>query len=152
MMKKTICALLLVASLTGCMGHNALGAKALKFNLTTAENPWTREALFLGMMIIPVYPLFALADLFVFNTLEFWTGSNMLNGKPALLRVPRSDLQDFGLEHIQLSRIQRIDERKALLYVEFENGDRVTFDVLRDGDSYTISYGDVEFYRGDVKS
>lgn len=151
MIKKAIAGLLLASSLTGCMGHNALTAKALKFNLSTAEGRWGREGLFVGMMIIPVYPIFKLLDLLLFNSIEFWTGSNPLNGRSALVDIPKSDLHKLGLDNVELARVERLDEQRANLYVEFENGDRVTFDVLRDRDAYTISWGGVEFFKGSLK-
>jgi len=151
MIKKTIATLLLASSLTGCMGHNALTAKALKFNLSTAEGRWGREGLFVGMMIIPVYPIFKLLDLLIFNSIEFWAGSNPLNGRSALVDVPKSDLDKLGLDNVELSQVERLDEHRANLYVQFTNGDRVTFDVVRSDDAYTISYAGVEFFRGEVR-
>jgi len=151
MIKKAIAGLLLASSLTGCMGHNALTAKALKFNLSTAEGRWGREGLFVGMMIIPVYPIFKLLDLLLFNSIEFWSGSNPLNGRSALVDIPKSDLHKLGLDNVELAQVERLDEQRANLYVEFENGDRVTFDVVRDRDTYTIGWGGVEFFKGSLK-
>jgi hypothetical protein len=151
MIRKAITALVLASSLTGCMGHNALTAKALKFNLSTAEGRWGREGLFVGMMIIPVYPIFKLLDLLIFNTIEFWVGSNPINGRSALVDVPKADLHKLGLDNIELAQVERLDEHRANLYVEFENGDRVTFDVVRDRDAYAIRWGGVEFFRGRLK-
>jgi hypothetical protein len=151
MIKKAIAAALLASSLTGCMGHSALSAKALKFNLSTAEGRWGREGLFVGMMIIPVYPIFKLLDLLIFNSVEFWVGSNPLNGRSALVDVPKADLHKLGLDNVELSQVERLDQNRANLYVEFDNGDRVTFDVVRDQETYTISWGGVEFFRGEVR-
>lgn len=151
MIKKAIASLLLASSLSGCMGHNALTAKALKFNLTTAEGRWGREGLFVGMMIIPVYEIFKLLDLLLFNSIEFWAGSNPLNGRSALVDVPISDLKKLGLDNVELSQVERLDEHRANLYVKFDNGDRVTFDVVRDRDTYTISWGGIEFFKGSLK-
>ncbi len=150
MIKKAVAALLVASSLSGCMGHNALTAKALKFNLTTAEGRWGREGLFVGMMVIPVYPLFKLLDLLIFNSIEFWAGSNPLNGRSALVDVPKSELHKLGLDNVELSQVERLDENRANLYVKFENGDRVTFDVVRLRDAYTISYAGVEFFKGSL--
>jgi hypothetical protein len=151
MIKKAIAGLLLASSLTGCMGHNALSAKALRFNLTTAEGRWTREGLFVAMIVVPVYPIFKLLDLLIFNSIEFWAGSNPLNGRSPLVDVPKSDLDKLGLDNVELSQVERLDEHRANLYVQFENGDRVTFDVVRDRDAYTIRWGGIEFFRGNLK-
>ena len=37
---------------------------------------WMRELVFLGLVILPVYEFAALGDAIVFNSIEFWTGSN----------------------------------------------------------------------------
>jgi len=150
MIRKAIAALLLASSLTGCMGHNALTAKALKFNLSTAEGRWGREGLFVGMFIIPVYPIFKLLDLLLFNSIEFWSGTNPLNGKSPLVDVPRSELHKLGLDDVELAQVERLDDHRANLFVEFKNGDRVTFDVVRAEDAYTIRYAGVEFFRGQL--
>ncbi len=151
MIRNVIAGLTLIATLSGCLGHNALQRRVLRFNLTAAEGHATREALFVGMWIIPAYLIAALVDLFVINSIEFWTGKNPLNGKGALVDLPKSEFRNFGIEGIDVARVERLTETQADLYVEFVNGDRVTFAVIREGDQYTISYGGVEFYRGDLK-
>lgn len=150
MIKQAIAALLLASSLTGCMGHNALTAKALKFNLSVAEGRWGREGLFVGMFIIPIYPIFKVLDLLIFNSIEFWAGKNPLNGRSPLVDVPKADLHKLGLDNVELAQVERLDEQHAKLYVKFETGDRVTFDVVRDRDAYTISWGGVEFFKGSL--
>lgn len=151
MTRKVVAVIALAMSLSGCMGRNALSGKALRFNLTTAEGRWTREGLFFGMIVIPVYPIFKLVDLLLFNSIEFWTGTNPLNGKSALVDLPTERLFELGLDNIELAQVERLDEHRANLLIEFENGDRVTFDVVRDQDAYTISYAGVEFFRGSLK-
>jgi hypothetical protein len=150
MTRRTLATLALALSLTGCMGHNALTARALRWNLTTVENRWGREGLFFGMFVIPVYPIFKLIDLLLLNSIEFWSGTNPLNGRSPLVDVPKSELHKLGLNNIELAQVERLDDRRANLYVRFTSGDRVTFDLLREGDAYTISWNGVEFYRGSV--
>jgi hypothetical protein len=148
---RALLALALAAPLSGCMGTNGLTGKALKFNLTAAEGPWTREFLFVGMWIIPVYPFCRILDLFIFNSIEFWSGRNVVNGKSPLVDLPKSEVDKIGLEQVEVAQVERLSDERALLYVGFENGDRVTFDVVRDRDTYTISYAGVEFFRGKIR-
>jgi hypothetical protein len=152
MMTRNVWTVLLAVSLSGCLGHNALVDKALRFNLSAADGRWTREGLFVGMWIVPIYPLFTLADLFVLNSIEFWGGKNPINGRGAVVDVPKSEVQRLGLDAIEVAHIERLTETTAALYVRFENGDRVTFDVQRDGDHYSVSYAGVEFYTGKIHS
>jgi hypothetical protein len=151
MIRRAVAGLLLAAALPGCMGHYGLRNKALRFNLSTAESRWGREALFVGMWIVPVYPLFSLLDLLIFNSIEFWSGRNPLNGKSPLVDIPRSEIDKLGLENVEVAQVERLDETHAQLYVQFGNGDRVTFEVVRDGGEYTVGYAGVEFFRGSLK-
>jgi hypothetical protein len=149
MIRKATAGLMLALALSGCMGTNGLRNKILKFNLSVLENRWGREILFIPLF--PVYAICALLDNLIFNSIEFWSGKNPLNGRSPLVDIPRSELHKLGIENTEVAQVERLSDERANLYVEFENGDRVTFDVVRDGDTYTISYGGVEFFRGSVK-
>jgi hypothetical protein len=149
MIRKAIAGLMLALSLSGCMGTLGLRNKILKFNLSVVENRFGRAVLFVPLF--PVYAICVLLDNLIFNSIEFWSGKNPLNGRSPLVDVPRSELHKLGLENTEVAQVERLSEERANLYVQFENGDRVTFDVVRDGDTYTVSYGGVEFFRGHVK-
>ena len=146
MLKKFIAGLALALCLSGCMGHNGLTTKLLRWNLEQTENRWGRESIFVVMF--PVYLVCALADMLVLNSMEFWSGENPINGKSPVVDIPKSEIDKMGLEDIEVAWIQRLNEGHALLYIEFSNGDRATFDVIRDQDTYTVSYAGVEFYTG----
>ena len=82
-MKSRVISKLLAVSLisavtvsTGCFGNFALTRGIYGWNDTVSGNKFVKWLVFLGLNIIPIYPLGGLADLFIFNTLEFWTGSN----------------------------------------------------------------------------
>ncbi len=83
-MKKAIAkigALTAVAvSLSGCVGSNAVTGYVMGFNLKAVDNRYARGGL--NMLLAPVYGVAIAADYIVFNSLEFWTGKNPLNGKP----------------------------------------------------------------------
>jgi len=44
---------------------------------------WTKEIVFFGMIVIPVYMFSALLDAFIFNSIQFWTGDNPLKATDA---------------------------------------------------------------------
>jgi hypothetical protein len=140
-----------MTALTGCLGHNALTRRVLKFNLTTAETRWPREFLFVGLWIIPAYPIAAIVDILVINSIEFWSGKNPLSDKRAVVDVPKSELERLGIDAVEVAQAERLDDTHANLYVQFVTGDRVTFDVVRDGGQFVVSYQGVEFYRGDIR-
>jgi hypothetical protein len=148
-MRKAITGVMLAASLSGCMGHFGLRSKLLKFNLSVVENRWGREVLFVPLF--PVYAICTLVDILVLNSIEFWSGNNPVNGRSPLVDLPRSEIPKLGLDNVEVAQLERLDENRANLYVQFENGDRATFDVVREANTYTVSYAGVEFFKGEVK-
>jgi hypothetical protein len=152
-MRRAVTTLMILASLcaSGCLGRSALTTRALKFNLSTADGRWSREALFLGMWVTLVYPVCILADLFVLNSMEFWSGTNPVSDQSAMVDIPRAEVEKLGIHAVQEARIRRLDDTRAILLVEFTNGDRASFDVVREGPSYTVRYRGVELFRAAVQ-
>lgn len=68
-------ALLFAAALlaTSCFGSFKLTRSIWEFNKDVGGR-WGQEAVFLALIIIPVYEVTLLIDSIVFNTGEFWTG------------------------------------------------------------------------------
>ncbi len=81
--------LVAVVSLTAhaCIGRMAVTREVSKFNLGVTEDKWGRELTFFVLHVIPVYPLAYLADLWIVNSLEFWTGQNPVSGEARLARA-----------------------------------------------------------------
>ncbi|RBW45681.1 hypothetical protein DS885_09685 [Psychromonas sp. B3M02] len=81
---KKIAMLTAVASLTSalsaCVGSNAVTDKVMQFNLEVVDNRYARGGV--NILLLPVYALTLAVDVVVFNSLEFWTGKNPLNGSP----------------------------------------------------------------------
>ena len=67
---------LLVPALSGCYGPFNLTRKVHKWNGQVGQSKWTNEFVFLGLAVLNVYTVSALADAVVFNTWEFWSGHN----------------------------------------------------------------------------
>jgi hypothetical protein len=80
MIRKTLaaCALSTVA-LTSCLGSNNLHDSIQNWNAEFSDQDWLNEAIFIGFMIVPVYPFAYLGDSVIFNTIEYWTGENPIN-------------------------------------------------------------------------
>lgn len=66
----------MTASLSGCFGEFALTRKVYSWNDGVSDSRFVKTFVFWGLSIIPVYGVAGLADLIIFNLLEFWTGSN----------------------------------------------------------------------------
>ncbi len=71
----TALAALLCSSMTSCMGKFALTKNLYAWN-DQVSNKFVNEIVFVAFWILPVYEVCAIADLFVLNTIEFWSGDN----------------------------------------------------------------------------
>ncbi|MGE6262649.1 DUF3332 domain-containing protein [Aeromonas media] len=128
--------------LGGCMGQMGLSSMVTKGNLSVVDNRYGRAGVF--VLLSPVYGLAATADLFVFNTIEFWSGKNPITGKspalvdhktdavikvnqhldPALNKVPLAMLPQ-GVREVKVSYP---DERTAQMEIHYIDGHR---DMMR---------------------
>lgn len=125
--------------------------KVKKFNLTAIENRYGREGLYLGLQVLWLYRLCAVLDLFVFNSIEFWAGTNPVNGKSALAELPLSEAEKIGFHDVNRARVELVNDHEAKLHLEFRNGDRVAFNVIREERTYTVSYMGRVFYEGRIE-
>jgi len=67
---------------TGCMGSWKITKSLYSWNTKATGNKYVNNILFWVLHVIPVYPICIAADYFIFNLVEFWTGSNPLSMKP----------------------------------------------------------------------
>ena len=93
---------------TGCIGRMGMSGEVMKFNLEITEERWGREILFIILIVIPIYPLASVADIIVFNSIEFWTGKNPVNGEPSV--SPVTALRQFEVDGTSISMTLREDE------------------------------------------
>nr|MBC8187092.1 DUF3332 family protein [Pseudomonadota bacterium] len=85
---------------SGCIGQMAMVKKVANINLELSEDRWEREIIFVLFMSFPVYGFSALADIIVFNSLEFWTGRNPITNEPSI--SPVSQLRTFEVDGTSL--------------------------------------------------
>lgn len=80
-MKKSLLALTLALPLfaSSCLGPNNLHNSLRNWNAEVTEQDWLNEVIFLAMTIIPVYGIAQLADILVFNTIDYWSGENPID-------------------------------------------------------------------------
>jgi hypothetical protein len=137
---------------TGCIGNMGVTQNVKKANLSITENRWGREGIFLGCTILWVNRVSALLDLVIFNSIEFWSGKNPITKQPALVNISQETLEKvFGEKDIDvLGQIQRINDTEAKMYLAFANGDKMTFDVVRSSDTYSVSYLGRQFFTGQI--
>ncbi len=165
-MKKKISALvisgLLASQLTGCMGQMGLSAMVTKGNLSAVDNRYGRAGLF--VLMSPIYGLAATADLFIINSVEFWTGTNPVTGRsPAVVDMPveaifkvnqhlDDDLTKAPLPEIKLTQatIEAKDENTVLMVLTYEDGSQQLMSGLKQDKHVDFYLDDTFIARVDV--
>lgn len=149
---------ILATTLTGCIGQMGTSQLVTKANLSAVDNRYGRAGLF--VLLSPVYGIAATADLFIFNTVEFWTGKNPITGKsPAVADTPvnaifkvnsqlDSSLTTVPLASVQNSDIEaaqfrQLDDHTLEMHVAYRNGEQTTLRGERNGEK-------VDFYLDDA--
>lgn len=126
-MKKTtsVALVVMLLGLAGCMGSFALTKKLYAFNDTVTDSKVINNVIFWGLTILPIYEFAILGDAVILNTIEFWTGSNLLAdaGADSDVRVAVVENDDGSLT------VARGDELFMLLP---DGADGVR--VIRDGE------------------
>lgn len=117
---------------SGCFGSFALTRNIYGLNERISDNKFVRWLVFLGFTIIPVYGVGVLVDALVFNSMEFWSGSNPLANAETLedgTRVVRLSPTDT----LRLSK----DEQAGVMRVELDRTGEAPlvryFEPLEDG-------------------
>ena len=91
-LRKRIVAAIMVGSFltvtTGCYGPFNLTRSVYHWNSnikgsSEVNEKWMKEFVFFGMIIIPVYMFSTLLDAFIFNSIQFWSGSNPVKATDA---------------------------------------------------------------------
>ncbi len=95
---------------------------------------WMKEIVFFGMIIIPVYMLSALADAFIFNSMQFWTGNNPIK----LTRGPDGLIQEVQLGDQNINVFWAKDRRSAELTYQQQGQTVKTALIVEDGNGYRL--------------
>lgn len=77
-MKKVIIPTLLSCSIlfTSCLGSFSAFNNLKDWNQGLTDSRFLDNLIFWGLNIVPVYGLFFIGDMLIFNVIEFWSGSN----------------------------------------------------------------------------
>lgn len=148
---KAVAAAIITVSLTGCIGQMATSGMVMKFNLSVVDNRYARAGLYILMS--PVYGIAASADLFIFNTIEFWTGTNPISGKPAVADMPANAIikinnklsKDLTKAPLKLSKasVKQINDHSLEMTVTYVDGKTQILRGERDANA-------VKFYLDDT--
>ncbi|MFV0594236.1 DUF3332 family protein [Shewanella sp.] len=138
--------------LSGCVGSNAVTGYVMQFNLKAVDNRYARGGL--NILMAPVYGISIAADYIIFNSLEFWTGNNPLNGKPHIFDthtdtyIDINDKVDDSLKTapvkpltnnriIQKGQMHQIDENTVRMDITYNTGETAILVGEREGDVVT---------------
>ncbi|MBH0208137.1 MAG: DUF3332 family protein [Nitrospira sp.] len=102
---------------TACYGPFALTKNVYRWNSNIkgsreVNDKWTKELAFFGLIIVPAYPFSLLLDMFIFNSMHFWTGE--------------SPIKESGLERYG-TRVATVGET-TIRWTSSENGATVTYE------------------------
>jgi hypothetical protein len=126
--------LLLFSMSTGCIGNFGLSGKVRKFNLEQSEDRWGREILFVILYVIPVYPFAGFLDIIVFNSIEFWTGTNPINGSASVTPIA---MQEWTTEDGTKVTMQGLPDNSIDVNVVQPDGDKRYFNLTRTDEGVT---------------
>ena len=119
---------------TSCIGNFALTNKLLAWN-KTISNKFVNELVFFAFWIIPVYEVSALADVIVFNSIEFWSGNNpiacgtkVIEGQDGKYLV-KCDKNGYTITS---------ENDNSVVHLDFDSNDSSWSVKVNDSDSYKL--------------
>ncbi len=151
---KALAVAVFAASLTGCMGQMGTSAMVTKANLSVVDNRYGRAGLF--MLLSPVYGIAATADFFIFNTIEFWTGTNPITGKsPAVVDMPvdaifkvnhklDKSMTEVPLDGVASTSFKQVDENTVEMQLTYTDGKQAIMRGEKSGEAVNF-FMDGEF-------
>ena len=126
--------LLLFSMSTGCIGNFGLSGKVRDFNLEQTQDRWGREIPFVVLYVIPVYPFAGFLDIVVFNSIEFWTGTNPINGSASVTPIA---LQEWTTEDGTTVSMQGLPDNSIDVNVTGPDGETRYFNLTRTDEGVT---------------
>ena len=109
-------------STTACYGHFNLTQRYWHWNGHVTDNKWLNELIFLGSCIIPIYEISALCDVWIFNSVEFWTGKNWID-------APSGSSATGKLDDHHTYTLTKISDKQIRAEV-FEDGRLTTMRII----------------------
>ena len=139
--------LLLAPVLSGCVGSNFTTKKLMEFNVKVVDNRYARGGV--NFLLAPVYGFTTLADYFVVNSIEFWTGSNPFDGTPHIFdskvetmievngdldpSLRDAPIDPLTYQNIEDSQIRTLDENTIEMEVTYLDGTSSTVTGVKEG-------------------
>ena len=122
-------------SQTGCFGEFGLTRKVYEFNQGVGGK-FVNQIVFWAMCVIPVYEVAGMLDVIIFNTIEFWTGSNPVAMAPGETEVQYATVDGHQFRMTAQQNYFSVEELTANGY-EMRN----EFRFNKDANELSISNG-----------
>jgi hypothetical protein len=110
----TVVALSASMMMQSCIGSFALYNKVKAWNDQVGDK-FVNELVFVAMWILPVYELSFAADIFILNTIEFWSGTNpalaetkVIDGKDAQYLVASNE-NGYTITNMKTKQVTRFN-------------------------------------------
>ena len=132
----------LVTAGSGCFGPFNLTRNVYNWNSGIkgsgeVNEKWMKEIVFFGMIVIPVYMFSALLDAFVFNSIQFWSGSNPVK----VTQGPDGHIQEVQIVDQDILVTWSEDHRSAALTYQQQGRIIKTALIVEDGNGYRLLEG-----------
>lgn len=151
MRKLLLCSVMSLAFLsTSCLGSFSAWNGLRDWNENVADNKFVNNAIFWGLNIIPIYPLFYAGDVIIFNLVEFWSGSNPIAMNEG--EIEKQLIEKDGVQYEMIASKNEIKikvlsgerEGKELKMV-FDPADK-SWNAVKDGEKIKLSSYEEGFY------
>jgi len=95
---------------------------------------WGREIVFVVLYVVPIYPIAGLMDILVFNSIEFWTGTNPIDGSASVTPVA---MEEWTTEDGTKVTMQGLPDNSIDVNLVRLNGDTHFFNLTRTDEGVT---------------
>lgn len=151
MRKLILCSVLSLAFLTtSCLGSFSAWNNLKDWNEDFSDNKYVNNAIFWGLNIIPIYSLFYVGDVLIFNLVEFWSGSNPLAMNEG--EVEKQLIEKDGVQYEMIATKNEIrikvlsgDREGNELKMVFDPADK-SWNAVKDGEKIKLSSYEEGFY------
>ena len=117
-------------TLSSCIGSFGLTNKVLDWNKDATDNKFINELIFL--VISPAYAVCSVADLFVLNTIEFWTGDKVVANVGKTKNVTGKDGRLYAIKTLK-NGYEITDPEGEKSYFVFDKKNK-SWSYSKDGD------------------
>ena len=149
-------AIILTVGVAGCFGNFAASRKVYEFNQNFGGK-WENQIMYWVLNIVPVYYAAQALDVILFNTIEFWTGSNPIAMGPGeeVIRYASQDGRDYKITIRQNQVVlEDLENPGQEMELSFKPLDQSWYFQSAEGEIKiaTVSEGEAEFFLPSGKS